>query len=86
LAQKINSNLVPLPGVSTVTGADCSTVQDTNSDLSAWTNGLKNIQCYDSLKVNAQSNRPLHPQSEEQSPGAGDLRREFPNRERGGRS
>jgi hypothetical protein len=50
---EINSNVVALPGVTTALGADCSTVQDPNSDLTAWTNSFKNIQCYDQLKVNA---------------------------------
>lgn len=50
---EINSNVVSLPGVKTALGTDCSTVQDPNSDLTAWTNSFKNIQCYDQLKVNA---------------------------------
>jgi len=50
---EINSNVVPLPGVMTALGADCSTVQDSNSDLTAWTNSFQNIQCYDQLKANA---------------------------------
>jgi len=54
---EINSNVVGLPGVATVEGVDCSTVQDTNSDLSAWTNGFQNIKCYDTLKVNAVLNQ-----------------------------
>jgi hypothetical protein len=50
---EINSNVVNLPGVMTPTGIDCSTVPDPNSDLTAWTNSFQNIQCYDTLKVNA---------------------------------
>jgi hypothetical protein len=50
---EINSTVVALPGVMTATGVDCSTVQDPNSDTSAWTNSFANIQCYDALKVNA---------------------------------
>ena len=50
---EINSTVVGLPGVTTVEGVDCSTVQDPTTDLSAWTNGFGNIKCYDSLKVNA---------------------------------
>jgi len=50
---EINSNVVALPGVVTATGVDCSTVQDPTSDLTAWTNSFANIQCYDTLKVNA---------------------------------
>ena len=50
---EINSNVIALPGVSTPTGMPCSTIPDTNSDLTAWTNSFQNIQCYDTLKVNA---------------------------------
>jgi hypothetical protein len=52
-APEINSNVVGLPGVTTPLGADCSTVRDPGSDLTAWTNSFQNIQCYDTLKVNA---------------------------------
>ena len=50
---EINSNVVPLRGVTTALGTDCSAVQDPNSDLTAWTNSFQNIQCYDQLKANA---------------------------------
>jgi hypothetical protein len=50
---EINSNVVALPGVVTPTGLNCSTVLDTTADLTAWTNSFQNIQCYDTLKVNA---------------------------------
>lgn len=50
---EINSNVVALPGVMTPTGISCSTVPDPSADLTAWTNSFKNIQCYDTLKVNA---------------------------------
>ena len=50
---EINSNVIALPGVSTPEGASCATVRDPNSDLTAWTNSFQNIQCYDTLKVNA---------------------------------
>jgi hypothetical protein len=50
---EINSNVVPLPGISTPTGISCGTVPDPGSDTSAWTNSFQNIQCYDQLKVNA---------------------------------
>lgn len=50
---EINSNVVPLPGVTTPTGINCSTIPDPNADLTAWTNSFQNIQCYDQLKVNA---------------------------------
>ncbi len=50
---EINSNVVPLPGVSTPAGMSCAPVPDPSSDLTAWTNSFQNIQCYDTLKVNA---------------------------------
>jgi hypothetical protein len=50
---EINSMVVNLPGVKTPTGIDCSTVPDPTSDTTAWTNSFQNIQCYDTLKVNA---------------------------------
>jgi hypothetical protein len=49
---EVNSVVVGLPGVTTVTGVDCSKVQDPLG-TSAWDISFKNIQCYDSLKVNA---------------------------------
>ncbi|MGA7831736.1 MAG: alkaline phosphatase family protein [Terracidiphilus sp.] len=52
-APEINSNVVPLPGVSTPDGVSCATVPDTAADLTAWTNSFQNIKCYDTLKVNA---------------------------------
>jgi hypothetical protein len=50
---EINSNVVNLPGVTTPAGLNCSTIPDPGSDLTAWTNSFENIQCYDTLKVNA---------------------------------
>ncbi len=50
---EINSNVVPLPGVMSPTGISCTSVPDGSADLTAWTNSFKNIQCYDTLKVNA---------------------------------
>jgi Type I phosphodiesterase / nucleotide pyrophosphatase len=50
---EINSNVVNLPGVSTPLGMSCASIPDPNSDLTAWTNSFQNIQCYDTLKVNA---------------------------------
>ena len=52
-APEINSNVVALPGVKTPEGASCATVRDPGADLTAWTNSFDNIQCYDTLKVNA---------------------------------
>src|SRR5580704_2674459 len=50
---EINSTVIALPGVTTPTGVSCATIQDTGSDLTAWTNSFQNIQCYDTLKVDA---------------------------------
>ncbi len=52
-APEINSNVVALPGVTTPTGISCAKIRDPHSDLTAWTNSFQNIQCYDTLKVNA---------------------------------
>lgn len=52
-APEINSNVVALPGVTTPTGVSCAKVRDKGSDLTAWTNSFENIQCYDTLKVDA---------------------------------
>jgi hypothetical protein len=49
---EINSKVVALPGVTTPLGASCDPIRDP-SQLSAWTNSFENIQCYDTLKVNA---------------------------------
>jgi Type I phosphodiesterase / nucleotide pyrophosphatase len=50
---EINSNVVPLPGVSTPAGMNCATVPDPGADLTSWTNSFQNVQCYDTLKANA---------------------------------
>ena len=47
---EVNSNPVPLPGVKTATGLDCSKVNINGGD---WTGDFDNIKCYDQLKVNA---------------------------------
>ncbi|MBO0911726.1 MAG: alkaline phosphatase family protein, partial [Acidobacteria bacterium] len=52
-APEINSNVIGLAGVTTPTGISCANVLDPGSDLTAWTNSFQNIQCYDTLKVNA---------------------------------
>lgn len=49
---EINSTVVNLPGVTTPTGLSCATVRDP-SQTGAWTDSFQNIQCYDTLKVNA---------------------------------
>jgi hypothetical protein len=48
---EINSNLIPLPGVKTAGGLDCSTIPNNNGG--DWTGDFDNIKCYDQLKVNA---------------------------------
>jgi hypothetical protein len=50
---EINSSVVAIPGLKTLTGISCSTVPDPGSDTTSWTNSFQNIQCYDQLKVNA---------------------------------
>jgi hypothetical protein len=52
-APEINSVVIGLPGVTTPTGVSCATILDPGSDLTAWTNSFQNIQCYDTLKVDA---------------------------------
>ena len=52
-APEINSNVIGLPGVTTPTGISCAAIRDPDSDLTAWTNSFENIQCYDTLKVDA---------------------------------
>jgi hypothetical protein len=47
----VNSDLIPLPGVTTATGLACAAIPDPNGG--AWTDSFLNIQCYDQLKVNA---------------------------------
>jgi hypothetical protein len=50
-APEINSTVVPLP-VATATGMSCSPIPDP-SQTGSYTDSFKNIQCYDTLKVNA---------------------------------
>jgi hypothetical protein len=52
-APEINSTVIGLPGVTTPTGLSCASIPDPGSDLTAWTNSFQNIQCYDTLKVDA---------------------------------
>ena len=52
-APEINSSVIPLPGVKTPTGISCAAIRDKGADLTAWTNSFENIQCYDTLKVDA---------------------------------
>jgi hypothetical protein len=48
---EINSEVVALPGVTTVLGMTCDPIPDP-SQIGAWTDSFQNIQCYDTLKVN----------------------------------
>jgi Type I phosphodiesterase / nucleotide pyrophosphatase len=51
---EINSTVVALTGVTTPAGMACSPIPDTTSGATAaWTDSFQNIQCYDTLKVNA---------------------------------
>jgi hypothetical protein len=53
-APEINSTVVALPGVTTPTGISCATIRDPLSfDNTSWTNSFDNVQCYDTLKVDA---------------------------------
>jgi Type I phosphodiesterase / nucleotide pyrophosphatase len=52
-APEINSDVVALKGVTTPLGLACDPIPDPNADLTSWTNSFLNIQCYDTLKVNA---------------------------------
>ncbi|MDB6084905.1 MAG: type phosphodiesterase/nucleotide pyrophosphatase [Gammaproteobacteria bacterium] len=47
----VNSTVIPLPGVRTATGLDCTTIPTNNGG--AWVDDFDNIKCYDQLKVNA---------------------------------
>jgi hypothetical protein len=49
---EINSNVIALPGVTTATGAPCAPIRDT-TQTGSWTDSFDNVQCYDTLKVNA---------------------------------
>jgi len=49
---EVDSNVIPLPGVTTAQGVSCATIRDTNGEAS-WTSSFANIQCYDALKVQA---------------------------------
>ena len=52
-APEINSDVIALPGVTTPTGISCATIRDPSADLTAWDVSFANIQCYDTLKVDA---------------------------------
>lgn len=50
---EVDSNVIPLPGVTTSQGVSCSTVRDKSAAGSVWAASFANIQCYDALKVQA---------------------------------
>jgi Type I phosphodiesterase / nucleotide pyrophosphatase len=52
-APEINSTVIPLNITTPGTGISCNPIPDPTADLSAYTNSFDNIQCYDTLKVNA---------------------------------
>ena len=54
-APEVNSPVVALP-VTTPTGISCTPIPD-QTDTSDYTRGFQNIQCYDTLKVNATLNQ-----------------------------
>ncbi len=50
---EINSNVIALPGVTTPDRHELLSPSPIPRRLTAWTNSFQNIQCYDTLKVNA---------------------------------
>jgi hypothetical protein len=53
-APEINSAVVALPGITTPTGLSCSPIPDSSQfALGSWTNSFQDIQCYDTIKVDA---------------------------------
>jgi len=52
---EVDSNVVPLPGVTTALGVSCASIVDASALAvpGPWTNSFANIQCYDALKVGA---------------------------------
>jgi hypothetical protein len=49
---EVDSTVVALPGVHTSQDISCATIRDPLG-TSSWTSSFENIQCYDSIKVNA---------------------------------
>jgi hypothetical protein len=50
---EVDSNVIPLPGVTTAQGVSCATVRDKTAAGNVWAASFANIQCYDALKVQA---------------------------------
>jgi hypothetical protein len=53
---EVDSNVVKLPGVSTLDGVPCDPIRD-KASLSGWNGSFENIQCYDAIKVYALLNQ-----------------------------
>jgi len=53
---EVDSNVVPLPGVTTPDAVSCAAVPGPSS-LSGWDSSFANIQCYDALRLNALLNQ-----------------------------
>jgi hypothetical protein len=53
---EVDSNVIPLPGVTTPGGLSCATIPDTSS-TSGWNSSFLNIQCYDALRLNGLLNQ-----------------------------
>jgi hypothetical protein len=47
---EVNSNQIPLPGITTASGFNCGSISASTND---WTTDFNAITCYDQLKVNA---------------------------------
>ena len=53
---EINSNVIPLPGITTADGLACATgnpAAPPDNNNATWVDSFQNIRCYDQLKVNA---------------------------------
>jgi Type I phosphodiesterase / nucleotide pyrophosphatase len=55
-APEVDSNVIPLPGVTTPDGVSCAKIRDTSS-TSGWNSSFANIQCYDALRLNGLLNQ-----------------------------
>lgn len=53
---EVDSNVVALPGVTTPEGVSCASIRD-SAAVSTWKDSFDNIQCYDTIKVNALLNQ-----------------------------
>jgi hypothetical protein len=53
---EVDSNVINLPGVTTLEGVSCATPPDPSS-LSGWNSSFANIQCYDQLRLNGLLNQ-----------------------------